>query len=184
MDRCFVKTPPCHFSRRTIEADSMPVNPCRCLGWMQLESCEVAGAASPVELVFFIAVQEVVFGGPVCDSRLDRERHGGGANAVLPVSRIETRLIKIEGRPILQTIKGGGRYRVQPHDQQTEPTAIRGQLHKLSMKCDHGIRLECFGTTINPAFLVQVYDDIQCVAGFGRCPCAFDAHVERTRKIS
>src|SRR5262245_41025510 len=98
MDTCFVKHPPCHFSRCTIEADSVSINPCRCLGWVQLEACKVAGAASPVELVFFIAVQEVVLRSPVCNSSLDRERHGRDANAVLAVSRIETRLVKIKDR--------------------------------------------------------------------------------------
>src|SRR5262245_7022564 len=55
---CSIQHPPCHLARCTIQDDGQIVNPCDCVRWMQFQSLQFADFLRPVELVFFIAVQE------------------------------------------------------------------------------------------------------------------------------
>src|SRR5262245_1391939 len=61
---CSIQHPPCQLARCTVQDDGLLINPCDCLRWMQLQPIQVADFFRPVELVFFIAVQEIVFRSP------------------------------------------------------------------------------------------------------------------------
>src|SRR5262245_2181029 len=102
---CFIQHPPCHLAGRTVQDDGTLINPCDCLRWMQFQSIKVADFLRPVELVFFIPVQEVVFGSTFFNSGFYSKPHRRDAYTLLAVDGIESRLIKIEGRPIPQPVK-------------------------------------------------------------------------------
>src|SRR5215510_1880095 len=85
---CSIQHPPCRLARCTIQDDGLLINPRDYVRRMQFQTIQVADFLRPVELVFFIAVQEVVFGSTFFDGRLYSKPHCRDANTMLAVERI------------------------------------------------------------------------------------------------
>src|SRR5262249_27318460 len=182
---CSIQHPPCHLARCAVQEDRSLINPCDCLRWMQLQAIQVADFLGPVELVFFVAVQEIVFRSPFFYSSLYGKSHRRDAYAMLAVDRIESRLIEVERRPIPQSVKRRSRCAVQPQNEESQPALSGCELGELSMKRDYGSGVERFRQPCRiPPFLVKLYCDVQCAEDFSRCLDAIDPKVEIFWKIA
>ena len=101
---------------------------------VKLESHDVTTHLRPMEFVFFIAVQKVIFRRPSLDGSLNGESHRGDSNAVLGEGRIKPRLVKIKRRSVVETIERRGRSLIERNNQKTQPSAFGRQVDELAMK--------------------------------------------------
>src|SRR6185369_12848489 len=141
--------------------------------------------AGPVELVFFIPVQEVVLRRSLFDGGLYRKTHGRHAHAVLSVLGVESGLVEIKRRTITQSIQRRGRRIIQPHYEKTQPTPPRRKTHKITMERDHGVRLKRFGTAASsPSLVMKINRDVESFICFHRRLHTLETHVECLRNVS
>src|SRR6476620_8778621 len=121
----------------------MPEKTCTTMRRKHFHPTQFACGPGPVELVFLVAMQEVVLKGSLFNSCLDRKPHRGNSDAVFAVSRIKTRLIEVKGRTVTKPVKCRRRLSIQPENEEAQPAFCGRRPCKVSVKRNDIGRLKC-----------------------------------------
>src|SRR6266446_9044738 len=119
----------------------MPVNPCSSFRRMKFHTHQIACLTSPVELVFFISVQEVKFERSLLDGHIHRQRHYRNTDAVFAERRIEAGLIKVKHSAVQKTVQSRRGRAIQMNRYDSHPSALRRNFDEFAVEGDDRFRM-------------------------------------------
>src|SRR5947207_1182663 len=157
-----LKHPACHPPGGAIEGDRPFVQARACVGRMNFQATKLTFAASPMEFVFLIAMEQVIHRRSVLECCLYRQAHHHKPDTVPAVAGIKSRLVKIKRRAKSEAVYGSSRPLIQEKEAQSHPRALGGELYEFPMKLNDRWRAEGFGISSRiPPLSMQLHENVQ-----------------------